>query len=205
MSTISKSGTSKQQQISHHLPVEPSPQPAGVQKLSPPIERACSLIATGDYAGAANLLGTLPRDPQTRNALGVCLMRMGDADQAVDVYRSFVLVPGTVIERPEVSNSAKRNFATALLMKGLPSGTQNVLSEIHDPDHPVAVRLKSAIRQWEKTLPWLRWLDWKTSRIEPPQCKVVLDFEPGEFDFEVQTRSLREPVVARKSSPKLAA
>ncbi|TWU01818.1 tetratricopeptide repeat protein [Neorhodopirellula pilleata] len=171
----------------------------------PSLRQARSLIQEGDYVGAANLLGSAGRDPYVRNALGVCLIRAGQVDKAVDVYRSFVLMPGTVLERPDVSNSAKRNFATALLLKGFPSGTLSVLAEIRDPDHPMAVRLYAAIRQWEKSLSWFRRLDWKLNGVEPSNCKIVLDFEPGEFDFDVQAHRPGQPDKPRKSSLKLAA
>lgn len=173
-------------------------------KLSPVLQLACSLIQKNDYAGAVNLLAA-GRDPQIRDTLGVCLMRMGNADKAVDVFRSFVLMPGTVLERPEVSNASKRNFATALLMRGFPSGALSVLAEIHDPDHPMAVRLYAAIKQWEKSLPWYRRLDWKVNGVEPSKCTVPLDFEPGELGFEVQIGHPTQPGKPRKASLKLAA
>ena len=173
--------------------------------LNPTLQHAKVMIQKGDYAGAANLLATAGHDPKVRNALGVCLMRSGKIDKAVDVYRSFVLNPGSVVERREASNSSKRNFATALLMKGFPSGALAVLAEIRDPDHPMAVRLHSAIRQWEKSLSWFRRLDWKLNGIEPSHCHVPLDFEPGEFDFEVQVQRPDQPNNPCKTSVELAA
>lgn len=140
-----------------------------------------------------------------RNALGVCLIRAGHVDKAVDVFRSFVLMPGTVLERSDVSNAAKRNFATALLMKGIPSGALSVLAEIRDPDHPMALRLEAAIKHWEKSLSWFRRLDWKLNGVEPANCRVILDFEPGEFEFEVQIQRPDQPGKTVKSSLKLAA
>ncbi len=172
--------------------------------LNPALRQAYGLIQKNDYAGAANLLAAAGRDPQVRNVLGVCLMRMGCIEKAVDVFRSFVLMPGTVLERADVSNASKRNFATALLMKGLPSGALSVLAEIHDPDHLMAVRLYSAIKQWEKTLSWFFWLDWKLNGVEPAKCHVPLAFEPGELDFDVHTQHSVEPGTPRKRSLKLA-
>ncbi len=184
MSARTKTKNYKKQQASNNQTV--GAQNAGNRhhRLNPALQRAWGLIQKSDYAGAAALLAAAGRDPQVRNALGVCLMRMGSVDKAVDVFRSFVLMPGTVLERREVSNASKRNFATALLMKGFPSGALSVLADIHDPDHPMAVRLYSAIKQWEKSLSWFRWLDWKLNRVEPGKCQVPLDFEPGEFDFD---------------------
>jgi hypothetical protein len=173
--------------------------------IHPALQRAWGLIQKSDYAGAAALLAAAGRDPQVRNTLGVCLMRMGSVDKAVDVFRSFVLMPGTALERREVSNASKRNFATALLMKGFPSGTLSVLAEIHEPDHPMAVRLYSAITQWEKSLSWFRRLDWKLNGVEPRNCQVPLDFEPGEFDFDVKIQRPIQPGKPGNGSLKVAA
>lgn len=161
--------------------------------LSPSIQRACTLIKKGDYTGAANLLAAAGRDPQTRNALGVCLMRAGRVDAAVDLYRSFVLVPGTLLERTDVSNAYKRNFATALLLKGLPSGALAVLKQTREPQHPVAASLYMAIKQWERSLSWWNRLDWKLNAVEPRSCHVSIDFEPGEFDFHVELPQAPKP------------
>ncbi len=173
--------------------------------LHPSLHRAADLIQKQDYAGAANLLKSAGCDVQVRNTLGVCLMRLGQIEQAVNVYRALVLIPGSVVERAEVSNSCKRNFATALLMKGLPSGTISVLSATGDSDHPIAVRLLSAIRQWEKSLSWFRWLDWKLNGVEPSSCSVPLDFVPGEFDATVQITQPIDPENAPNASFKTAA
>ncbi|TWU46969.1 tetratricopeptide repeat protein [Rubripirellula reticaptiva] len=173
--------------------------------LNPTLQKACGLIQKGNFAAAADFLAAAGRDPNVRNALGVCLMRIGHVDQAVDVFRSFVLVPGTVLERPEVSFASKRNFATALLLKGLPSGAITVLADIRDPDSTRSAQLYAAIRRWEKTLSWFRWLDWKLNSIEPCNCQVVLDFEPGEFDFDVQIKRPGLPDDSGNASLKNAA
>ncbi|WP_242631966.1 tetratricopeptide repeat protein [Rubripirellula amarantea] len=173
--------------------------------IHPALQKAWHLIHRGEYTAAANLLSSAGRDTQVRNALGVCLMRLGRVDPAVDVFRSFVLMPGTLIERVEVSNACKRNFATALLMKGFPSGALSVLAATRDPDHIMAVRLHSAISQWEKSLSWLRWLDWKLNGVEPSKCHIKLDFEPGEFDFSVELPNPAGPSKPRKASLKMAA
>jgi hypothetical protein len=172
---------------------------------NPTLQKAWSLIQKNDYAAAVSLLMSAGRDVPVRNALGVCLMRLGQVDQAVDVYRSFVLMSGSLIERPEISNACRRNFATALLMKGFPSGAVSVLAETRDREHPMAVRLYAAIKQWEKTLPFFRRWDWKLNGCEPSGCRISLEFEPGEFDFEVEQPRPVTPIKPRTASSKLAA
>ncbi len=151
--------------------------------LHPVIQKAWKLIKQDNYLGAANVLVTANRDPQVRNTLGVCLMRAGRAESAVELYRAFVLMPGTLRERPNICNAYKRNFATALFMRGLPSGALAVLKDIREPDHPRAIQLYGAIKEWEKSLPWYRRLDWILNGTEPANCTISLEFEPGEFDF----------------------
>ncbi len=203
MSAPNKTKTHKEQPKNHSAKTRRGSNPA--TPLNPAIQRAWNLIKKGDYVGAADLLAAADRDPQVRNAMGVCLMRAGRVENAVDVYRAFVLTPGTLLERPDVNNAYKRNFATALLIRGLPSGALTVLKDTREPDHPMAVRLYAAIKQWEKSLSWLRRLDWKINSIEPANCRIPLDFEPGEFDFDVQ---IEQPVTPGKpdgNEPNIAA
>ncbi len=205
MSARAKNKNEKKQ-LSREVPTSrPSKADSHTSALNPKLKQARVLIQKRDYVGAGNLLSSAGRDPQVRNALGVCLMRAGQVDKAVDVFRSFVMIPGTVLERPNVSNVAKRNFATALLMKGFPSGALSVLAKTREPDHPMAVRLYAAIKQWEKSLSWFRRLDWKLNGVEPANCRVILDFEAGEFDLEVQSQLPDQSAKTGKSSWKLAA
>lgn len=96
------------------------------------------------------------------NAIGVCLMRLGKAREAVDVYQGMVMKPGCTWMRPEVPKLYKLNFATALLLKGTPAGCLGTLSE-------------------RSQLSFLRRWDWRLSHVEPPNCQIELDFPPGEF------------------------
>lgn len=173
--------------------------------LSPAIQRACTLIKKEEYAGAANLLAAAGRDPQTRNAQAVCLMRAGRVDAAVDVYRSFILIHGSLLERNDVSVVYKRNFATALLLKGLPSGALAVLKAAGEPDHPVAIQIRAAIKRWEKSLSWFKRMDWKFNAIEPRNCTVPIDFQPGEFDFYIEPQRSAKSEKPDRNDPKVAA
>lgn len=156
--------------------------------------RVTALIRKGDYGRAAALLSAGGHGSQTRNALGVCWMRAGAIEEAVQVYRALVLLPNSVHERFELPDVYKRNFATALLLKGRPSGALDVLNGTRDPDHVAAVRIRAAIQAWAKTLPFFRRLDWRINRVEPANCHVPIDFEPGEFDFDVAGAQPRRPV-----------
>ena len=114
-----------------------------------------------------------------------------------------MLNPGTTTIRFDVDDLTKINFATALMLKGTPSGALDVLAELRTPEMLPAVRLRAAIIQWSKSLSWWRRWDWKFNRIDPPNARVPIDFEPGEFIFAVQRKSGDSPT--NPTAPKLAA
>ena len=127
----------------------------------------------------AEPIGGLPANNQ--NARAVRLLREGRVEEAVSILRTIVLKGGCTWMRPEVPNVFKRNYATALLMSGNPSGCVEVLGEMRDESNPRVQQLRAAIRRWEKTLSLLQWLDWRTGWINPNGRPVTLDFEPGEI------------------------
>ena len=79
----------------------------------------------------------------------------------------------------------KTNFATALLLGGHPAGCQEMLSEVGDESHPSVQRLRGAIARWEAGLSFWQKLNWRFGSIEPKNCRVPIDFEPGEFEVEL--------------------
>jgi len=154
----------------------------------PPIPpRVLKCIANGEYSQACDILEPLPRSMWTRNTLGVCAMRCGRLGQAVDVFRGLLLISGTTVIRLDAEDLLRVNFATALLLRGLTSGALEALSDVKDPTNAAAARVKDAIRQWSKSLPLLRRLDWRINGCAPANCCVTIDFEPGEFHFVVET------------------
>lgn len=133
------------------------------------------------YQDAVAVLKAAGHEGRVRDLLGVCLMRAGEFDQAKQLYRQLVLVPNSVYPRPEINDACKRNYATALLLAGLPSGALEVLAFCCDVRDPRAVEIRAAIKRWEQSLSWFRRWDWKLNRIEPPHCSVPIEFEAGEL------------------------
>ncbi|WDQ14610.1 tetratricopeptide repeat protein [Rhodopirellula sp. P2] len=144
-----------------------------------------NLLSRRDYEGVVRRLHSAGRSPAIRNTLGVCLLRLGRTEEALSVFRQFVLSSNGVLERSEISSVCKRNFATALLLNGLVGGALDALNQSGEPDHPRTIGLRNCLRDWERSLSWWRWLDWKINRIVAKDCHVPLTFEPGEFEFEV--------------------
>ncbi|MEZ6112597.1 MAG: tetratricopeptide repeat protein [Pirellulaceae bacterium] len=167
------------------------------------LDRARRHIADRHYQQAIDLLNTSNQDSHARNLIGVCLMRVGNFGEAARVLRKLVLQPGATWMRRDIPNVYKSNFATALLLDGHPAGCLEMLAELNDPSSPAGQRLRAAIRQWEKTLSFSAWLNWRFGRIEPSGFPVQLDFEPGEF--ETQHSPGEPPQTPPTTSPRNAA
>lgn len=144
------------------------------------VNKAARLAESGEVDKAFKLLAVLnnPTD-EVYNARGVCLMRLGKTDEAVRVFRSFVLQSGCVWVKSNLPVIYRTNYAASLLLAGLTGGAVSTLNEINQEDHPSVVRLRGAIREWEKYLSWWQWLNWKTGVV--PEEPVVLTFPPGDF------------------------
>lgn len=184
---------------------QPASGPAaeGFPKETPLAAKVASLVSRKQYDDAAKLLRTAPRSTWTSNTLGVCLMRSGQIDEALKVYRALLLMPGTTQLRPEADDLCRINFATALMLHGLPSGALEVLNELQSPQLPAAELIRAAIEKWSRTLPLWRRLDWKFNRIDPRGTHVPIDFEPGEFAFLARRKDERPPL--HPAHPDLAA
>lgn len=134
-----------------------------------------------DYAAMASQLIKATRDDATLDRLGVCYLRQGKFEEALKVYRQIALQAGSVCERTDLPEPYVRNFATALLLSGLPSGCMLVLRGLPDQRHPRVVELYAAVRAWERSLPFLQRWDWRFNSVDPKNARVAIDFEPGEM------------------------
>lgn len=124
------------------------------------------------------------RSLNNQNARGVQFMREGKLDEAISILRSLVMPPGCTWTRPEAPDVFKRNFATALLLAGHPSGCLELLAGMRDDQHPRVQQMRAAIKRWEKSLSFFQWLNWRTGWIEPAGRPVLLDFIPGELESD---------------------
>ncbi|MEZ6090560.1 MAG: hypothetical protein R3C05_21580 [Pirellulaceae bacterium] len=122
----------------------------------------------------------------------------------------MALLPGTAVFRPALEDVVRINYASALLMKGLPSGVLDALQHLQDKETIPARQLRQAIDRWAAGLPfWRRW-DWKLGRTDPPNCRILIDFEPGIFPFVIPPRTDKPnppqvPLISKQSSSDLAA
>jgi hypothetical protein len=136
-------------------------------------------------AGRVPCESSTGRSLSNQNIRGVNFLREGNIDEAVCILRSLVLPPGCTWTRPDAPNLFKRNFATALLLAGHPSGCLELLAEMRDEQNPRVQQLRAAIKRWEKTLSFVQWVNWRTGWIEPDNRPVAIDFVPGELEGEL--------------------
>ncbi len=149
---------------------------------NPVLRRGLRLALAGRYSEALESLSRAGKEPEVINARGVCLLRLGKVDEAIRVYRSLVLMPGCTWMRPELPLIYKTNFATALLLGGSVGGCLEMLIEVQEQEHPSVLRLRSAIKRWERSLTLWQRFNWYCGRLEPRNRPVPIDFAPGEFD-----------------------
>jgi Flp pilus assembly protein TadD len=118
--------------------------------------------------------------PWVSNAIGVCLLRKGEAEEAARLFRGLTLANGGVAVRGDVPTVFATNFATALLLSNNLSGCESILHEIKDKTHPAVEQLETAIRKWRSGLSL-----WQKLRMffgEAPAQNPVLDFPPGHLE-----------------------
>ena len=131
-------------------------------------EKARSLISHRDL-----------EDPWLRNALGVCLLRLGAAEEALKVLRPLALTSNNVILRTDVPLIFQSNFAAALLATGRVRGCLDTLREIDQDQHPAVQRLRDTVARWKSQLGFWQRLSWMLGgEIERP---VAFVHPPGDL------------------------
>ncbi len=116
--------------------------------------------------------------PELRNALGVCLMRLGESEKAVNILRELVFQKYLSIPR-ETPPLFQANYATALLMKCYNQMAIEIIETLSPSDHPYIALLHDAVAQWRNTLPLHRRFLSKLGL--HPNTRIVLNFPPGQI------------------------
>ncbi|MCA9243374.1 MAG: hypothetical protein KDA32_05425 [Phycisphaerales bacterium] len=145
------------------------------------LEHVRSLLAEGKARDAVSHIhrhwtGSIP----CRNALGVALMRAGDAVKAVDVFRGICVNESGVVVNQDLPLYCLTNFATALLLVGRVDGCVALLKSLQADSEPGVRRLRDVIERWRNSLGWIKRMafDWYGADTDSP---IPLDFEPGEL------------------------
>jgi Flp pilus assembly protein TadD len=141
--------------------------------------KVCRYLETGKLDEALTLARSR-HDADMKNAQGVCLMRMGKADEAVRIYRTLVLDNTGLFLRQDLPVVYKTNYAISLLLSGHPAGAIEILKELSEVDHPRVQKLRSAIGGWKSQLNIFQKLGLALG-VEPKR-PVQLEFAPGDLE-----------------------
>jgi len=144
-------------------------------------------LAVGDAAAALEMVGARRSDDRyLENARGVCLLRLGRAADAVDLYRALLVDGETLFLDLEAPPSFLINFATALLLSGNVDGCGSTLKELERDADPAVIALRAAVAKWRREQGW--WAKVKLALSGAVAQPVVLDFPPGVLAFPDQGR-----------------
>jgi hypothetical protein len=157
-----------------------------------PLVLAQSLLAAGEADRALSTLKTASSTDAVTNACGVCLMRMGRAAPALDLFRHLAVSPGCTWMRAETPVIYRSNYCTALILTGHPDGAVELLHSMVEQSHPSVARLQQAVTAWASRLSVLQRLQWKLGLV--PETPVPLDFPPGDiFDPVASPQTVGSP------------
>lgn len=114
-----------------------------------------------------------------RNAVGVCQLRLGNAQFAVDIFRGLAINDKAFGFRQDVPTVFKTNFATAMLLSENLDGCLNVLGELRNSQHPAVDKLRGAIEKWKSGFSLFQKIMWWFG--SQPTRPVFLDYPPGDL------------------------
>lgn len=143
-------------------------------------ERIQQLLDQNHPQDALNLINHLGHDSAPmKNARAVCLLRLGKIEEAITMlreitFRGYMCVPS---DTPALY---QLNFATAMLMANHKEGVMDIVSRLDEKQYPAAAKLRSAVREWEKSLGFFRWMLYKAGMY--PNKPIPIDFAPGDLD-----------------------
>jgi hypothetical protein len=145
------------------------------------LDKVAGFLGEGHPNKALGMLARSKVDsPWLKNALGVCQLRLGNAEAAVNVFRGLVLAAGGLVLRPDVPTVFKTNYAAALLAADNLSGCRRVLDEVRHEPHPAVRRLREATRRWLGGLTIWQKVSWYLGG--QPARPLVLDFPAGDLE-----------------------
>ena len=152
--------------------------PAWPADVAPTLARVQHLLQAGKLGEALALLSQTRGDsPWLTNAAGVCLLRQGNVEQALVIFRSLALGANGFGLREDVPVRFKTNYAAAQLLCGMHAACVVTLSQTRAEADPSVRRLREGIRRWQGTLSfWQRCLLFVGGDVGP----VSLE-QPGEL------------------------
>ncbi|OYW15989.1 MAG: hypothetical protein B7Z55_14405, partial [Planctomycetales bacterium 12-60-4] len=139
-----------------------SPSPANGQPteidVPPPhiaqvLDQIQQALDAADWDRAQGILNrTRLPSPWMSNAIGVCQIRGGHADAAVQTYRRLVLSSGGLQLRDDIPVVCKLNFALALLCSENFDGFESIFAQLSNETHPAVEEVRRAYQEWRSSL-----------------------------------------------------
>lgn len=143
------------------------------------ILHARELAEQGKYQETLQYLKKVgKRIHQLENIRGVCLIRLGQYEEALSVLKEIVF-QGNVCIPSDTPAQYQINFATAMLLANKKYGAFSIVTSLNEKTCPQVCRLKQAIKNWTKSLNLWEKLYYLSGSY--PQKPVRLDFIPGEL------------------------
>ncbi len=118
------------------------------------------------------------KTPSMENARGVCLMRLGEIEEAISVLRG-VAFQGYICMPSDTPLLYQVNFATAMLLGNHKEGAFEILDKIDERDYPQIIKLKDSIRKWTRSFNFIEKCCYIIGLY--PKKLVTIDFPPGEI------------------------
>jgi hypothetical protein len=114
--------------------------------------------------------------PEFKNALGVCLLRLGRVEHATEVLRDLVFQKFICIPR-DTPPVFQANYATALLLKKYNQMATEIIRSLPVSAHPYIAELRRCIDQWQQKLPLHQRLLCRLNSF--PDAAIELPMPPG--------------------------
>jgi hypothetical protein len=156
--------------------VPSGPWPAGVAGL---LGRAEEILQQEGPRAALEMLAGTETTPWVTNARGVCLLRLGEVQSALALFRRLAMAPRGFGLRHEAPTVFKTNYATAQLLAGDLTGCTVTLGQAQDDGHPAVQRLRAAIARWRRGLTFWEWVCSVLGGAVPRP--IDLGFPPGDL------------------------
>jgi hypothetical protein len=112
-----------------------------------------------------------------RNALGVCLMRLGKVEKALNILQELVFQKYLSIPKgtPAIYQA---NYATVLLLKNYNQMAIEIINGLPATEHPYIAQLHASVAQWKKQLPVFD--KFRCMLKLYPETPVTLSMQPGD-------------------------
>jgi len=142
------------------------------------MDRIRALLNEGRALEAHNRINHMGQtSPQWQNARGVCLLRLGRANEAVTILRDVVFPDNCICVPDDVPVLYRANFATAMILTRNIEAARHLLEHMDVHSHPYAEQLAAAFERWRKNHNWIQRLLGNLGWY--PDESISLDFPLG--------------------------